>query len=90
MKYYAEIDVSLECSSICVVDAEGGIVREDKVLSEPDALVAWFAAFGAPMERIGLEAGPLCNGSMRGCRTPAWPSSSWRHGMCAPPSGPCR
>ena len=58
MKHYAGIDVSLECSSVCVVDADGGIVREDKVLSEPDALVAWFAAFGAPMERIGLEAGP--------------------------------
>ena len=59
MKQYAGIDVSLELSSVCVVDAEGGIVREDKVLSEPEALVAWFAAFGAPMERIGLEAGPL-------------------------------
>jgi transposase len=59
MKQYAGIDVSLELSSVCVVDAEGGIVREDKMLSEPEALVAWFAAFGAPMERIGLEAGPL-------------------------------
>jgi transposase len=59
MKHYAGIDVSLECSSVCVVDAEGGIVREAKVLSEPDALIAWFAAFGAPLERIGLEAGPL-------------------------------
>ena len=59
MKHYAGIDVSLEYSSVCVVDADGGIVREDKVLSEPETLVAWFAAFGAPMERIGLEAGPL-------------------------------
>ena len=59
MKHYAGIDVSLEYSSVCVVDAEGGIVREDKVLSEPEALIGWFAAFGAPMERIGLEAGPL-------------------------------
>ncbi len=59
MKHYAGIDVSLECSSVCVVDAEGGVVREDRVLSEPDALIAWFAAFGVPLERIGLEAGPL-------------------------------
>ena len=49
MKQYAGIDVSLELSSVCVVDAEGGIVREDKVLSEPEALVAWFAAFGGKM-----------------------------------------
>ena len=59
MKQYAGIDVSLEASSVCVVDAEGRIVREGKVLSEPDALVAWFKALEGPTERIGLEAGPL-------------------------------
>ena len=59
MKQYAGIDVSLESSSVCVVDAEGRIVREAKVPSEPDALIAWFAEHGVAMERIGLEAGPL-------------------------------
>ena len=59
MKHYAGIDVSLESSSVCVVDAEGRIIGESKVLSEPDALIAWFAALGTPLERIGLEAGPL-------------------------------
>jgi transposase len=59
MKQYAGIDVSLEYSSVCVVDADGRIVREAKLLSEPDALTAWFAEHGVAMERIGLEAGPL-------------------------------
>lgn len=59
MKHYAGIDVSLEASSVCVVDAEGRIVREAKVLSEPDVLIAWFEDLAAPVERIGLEAGPL-------------------------------
>jgi transposase len=59
MKQYAGIDVSVESSSVCVVDADGKIVGEAKVLSEPDALVAWFTARAEPMERIGLEAGPL-------------------------------
>jgi hypothetical protein len=59
MKHYAGIDVTLEYSSVCVLDVDGGIVREDKVLGEPEALIGWFAAFGAPIERIGLEAGPL-------------------------------
>lgn len=27
--------------------------------SEPEALIAWFSEHEAPMERIGLEAGPL-------------------------------
>jgi transposase len=59
MDHYAGIDVSLECSSVCVVDGSGKIVREAKVASEPDALVNWFVAAGVPLARVGLEAGPL-------------------------------
>jgi len=59
MDHYTGIDVSLECSSVCVVDASGKIVREGKVLSEPAALIAWFGSLGFGLERIGLEAGPL-------------------------------
>jgi hypothetical protein len=33
--HYAGIDVSLEWSSICVVDALGKIVKEAKISSEP-------------------------------------------------------
>jgi transposase len=57
--YYAGIDVSLEQSCICVVDGDGGIVREGKVCSEPEGLVAWFGKLGFEIARIGLEAGPL-------------------------------
>src|SRR6516225_5883223 len=59
MEYYAGIDVSLEASSICVVDASGKIVRETKVSSEPEALIAWFKSLPFTLARIGLEAGPL-------------------------------
>src|SRR5215216_555831 len=59
MEYYAGIDVSLEYSSVCVVDASGKIVWEAKVASEPEALIAWFGSVGLGLERIGLEAGPL-------------------------------
>jgi transposase len=59
MDHYAGIDVSLEYSSVCVVDASGKIVREGKVLSEPAALIAWFGSLGFGLARIGLEAGPL-------------------------------
>jgi hypothetical protein len=59
MNYYAGIDLSLEYSSVCALDGSGKIVREAKVLSEPDALIAWFGALGFGLDRIGLEAGPL-------------------------------
>jgi transposase len=59
MNHYAGIDVSLEYASVCVIDATGKIVREGKVLSEPQALVGWFATLGVSLTRIGLEAGPL-------------------------------
>jgi transposase len=59
MDHYAGIDVSLEYSSICVVDANGKIIREGKVASTPEALISWFAALGLELARIGLEAGPL-------------------------------
>jgi transposase len=59
MEYYAGIDVSLEYSSVCVVDGQGKIVRESKVASEPDALICWLRSLGYELNRIGLEAGPL-------------------------------
>ena len=59
MEHYAGIDVSLERSSVCVVDAAGRVVREAKVVSEPEALVGFFGQLGLSVARIGLEAGPL-------------------------------
>jgi transposase len=59
MEYYAGIDVSLELSSVCIVDATGRVIRESKVASEPDALITWFRKLGLALTRIGLEAGPL-------------------------------
>ena len=59
MKYFAGLDVSLEWTSVCVVDGDGRIVREAKVPSEPDALATFFAELEVDMTRIVLEAGPL-------------------------------
>jgi transposase len=59
VEHYIGIDVSLEQSSLCVVDATGKIVREVKVASEPEALVGFCRGLGLTIARIGLEAGPL-------------------------------
>ena len=59
MEHYAGIDVSLEQSSVCVVDGSGKIVREAKVASEPEALASLLLGLELPVARVGLEAGPL-------------------------------
>src|SRR5438270_3479418 len=56
MGYFAGLDVSLDETAICIVDDAGQIVREARVCSEPEVLVAFFGACGMKMERIGLEA----------------------------------
>jgi transposase len=52
MEYYAGIDVSLEQSSVCIVDAKGKIVREAKVASEPGPLIRWLKSQGVDLARI--------------------------------------
>jgi transposase len=49
MEHYAAIDVSLEWSSICVVDASGRIVREARVRSEREALVEFLRGERLPV-----------------------------------------
>ena len=68
MDHYAGIDVSLECSSVCVVDANGKIVREAKVASEPQALIAWFRSASGLRAWSGSGWRPAhCrNGCLRG------------------------
>ena len=69
MENYAGIDVSLELSSVCVVDAQGRILKEAKVASEPDALVEFFETLAFAVKRIGLEAGPLSQWLHAGLKT---------------------
>ena len=59
MDYFAGLDVSVKDTSVCIVDSTGKIVREVKVASEPDALLALLRNSAYDFKRIGLEAGPL-------------------------------
>jgi hypothetical protein len=59
MDHFAGLDVSVKETSVCIVDEMGKIVREVKLASEPEALLAVLANPAYHFKRIGLEAGPL-------------------------------
>ena len=59
MDHFAGLDVSVKETSVCIVDDTGKIVREVKVTSEPEALLAVLKNPAYHFKRIGLEAGPL-------------------------------
>lgn len=43
MGYFAGLDVSLDMTSICIVDADGAVLKEAKVAAQPDDLVEFFS-----------------------------------------------
>jgi transposase len=59
MDHFAGLDVSVKETSVCIVDETGKVIREVKVASEPEALLAVLASPAYHFKRIGLEAGPL-------------------------------
>jgi transposase len=59
MEHFAGLDVSVNETSVCIVDGRGRVVREAKIASEPDALLLALKNDSYRFKRIGLEAGPL-------------------------------
>jgi hypothetical protein len=53
MDHFAGLDVSVKETSICIVDDAGKIVRELKVASEPEALLAALKNPAYHFKRIG-------------------------------------
>jgi transposase len=59
MQHYVGLDVSVKETSVCIVDKAGKVMREVKVATKPEAILAVLREEGLAIERIGLEAGPL-------------------------------
>ena len=59
MEHFAGLDVSVKESSVCIVDETGTIVREVKVASEPEALLA---ALKNPAYHLDWNPGHYRNG----------------------------
>ncbi len=59
MSIFAGLDVSDKTTHVCVVDAEGSVVRRDVVATDPDVLAKWLCKHCPGVQRIVLETGPL-------------------------------
>src|SRR5260370_37223015 len=59
MSAYAGLDVSLNETSVCIVDGEGGLLLESKVASEPDAIAQSLQSHAANLRSVGIEASAL-------------------------------
>jgi transposase len=58
MTQYVGLDVSMEETSVCIMDAAGSTVWEGTVASEPSAIVRMLHRHAPHAERVGLETGP--------------------------------
>ena len=54
MEHFAGLDVSVKETSVCIVDDTGKIVREVKVASKPEALLAVLKNPAYHFKRIGF------------------------------------
>lgn len=59
MKYFVGLDVALRSLAVCIIDADGKIVRERALACEVEEIVDCLQDFGNPIERIGFEAGTM-------------------------------
>src|ERR1700760_683748 len=59
--HYVGLDVSLETTSICVVDDAGAIIWRGKCSSDPDTITATLRQHAPGAVRVGLETGQLSN-----------------------------
>ena len=59
MEKYVGLDVSMEETSVCVLDGSGNIVFEGKTSSQPDALSKLLRAKASDAARMVLETGAL-------------------------------
>ena len=74
MKLFAGLDISLRDTHICIVDEDGKVIRETRVLTEPDDICRSLSAFKKALARVGFEASslsPWLSGALKKANFPA-------------------
>jgi transposase len=74
MAQYVGLDVSMEETSVCVLDEAGATVWEGKVLSEPEAIVRVLHLHAPETAKVGLETGPTSTWLWHELRTAGVPA----------------
>lgn len=59
MSDYVGLDVSKESTSICIIDENNQILREDSVPTDPDMIGIFLKGSNLSIDSIGLESGPF-------------------------------
>ena len=66
MKLFAGLDISLRDTHICIVDEDGKVIRETRVLTEPDDICRSLSAFKKALARVGFSHDLLGVGAGQG------------------------
>lgn len=59
MTVFVGLDISLRETHVCIVDEAGTVLKETKVLTEPEAVAPVLKRFGDAIKRVGFEASSL-------------------------------
>ena len=70
--------VSLELTNVCIVDADGRLVHEAKVGSDPEAISGELKRIGDGSVRVSFEAGPLSQWMFFGLKEAGPPGHVYR------------
>ncbi len=68
MTHYVGLDVSMEVTSVCVLDGEGELVWRGISSSTPEGIAAAVAARAPAAARVVLESGPMSHWHWHGLR----------------------
>ena len=82
MDHFAGLDVSVKETSVCIVDDTGKIVREVKVASEPEALLAVLKNSAYHFKRLDWKLDRCRNGCSALSPKPSYRWSVSRRGTC--------
>lgn len=74
MQLYVGLDVSLDETSICIVDANGAIRKELKATTDPEALALALEPFKKDVARVGFEACALSSWLHTEFKARGWPA----------------